>query len=156
MKRAFTLVELLVVIGMIAMLTGAIGTSVANARSRARIVKATAEVKEMTNAILAYENYARSGKYELPTMERRPATTASDSVGFILGKGAEGDTGKVPVLYNGSVGADGSLRDPWGEQYLVTIREGTVPSVSSTAAGQMRTGYFLPNFHRLSIGERNR
>jgi len=154
MKRAFTLVELLVVIGMIALLTGAIGTSVSSARARARIVKATAEVKEMTNAILAYENYARGGEYGLEPMEDRVATV--DSVGFILGRGEAGDTGKIPVLYNGSASADGSLRDPWGNPYRVTIREGQVPSVSSTAASNMQTGYYLPNFYRLSIEERNK
>ena len=153
MKRAFTLVELLVVIGMIALLTGAVGTSVSSARARARIVKATAEVKEMTNAILAYENYARSGEYGLDAMEDREATI--DSVGFILGRGPEGDTGKIPVLYNGSVSPDGTLRDPWGRPYRVTIREGHVPSVSSKAASNMKTGYYLPNFYRLSIEERN-
>ncbi|MBQ4385280.1 MAG: type II secretion system protein [Kiritimatiellae bacterium] len=154
MKRAFTLVELLVVIGMIALLTGAIGTSVSSARARARIVKATAEVKEMTNAILAYENYARGGEYGLEAMENREATI--DSVGFIMGRGETGDTGKIPVLYNGSASADGSLRDPWGNPYRVTIREGQVPSVSSTAASNMQTGYYLPNFYRLSIEERNK
>ena len=154
MKRAFTLVELLVVIGMIALLTGAIGTSVSSARARARIVKATAEVKEMTNAILAYENYARGGEYGLEPMEDRVATV--DSVGFILGRGETGDTGKIPVLYNGSASADGALRDPWGNPYRVTIREGQVPSVSSTAASNMQTGYYLPNFYRLSTEERNK
>jgi prepilin-type N-terminal cleavage/methylation domain-containing protein len=154
MKRAFTLVELLVVIGMIALLTGAIGSSVSSARARARIVKATAEVKEMTNAILAYENYARSGEYGLDTMESRDATI--DSVGFILGRGEAGDTGKIPVLYNGSVSPDGSLRDPWGHPYKVTIREGRVPSVSSRAASNMQTGFYMPNSTRLSVEERNK
>ena len=154
MKRAFTLVELLVVIGMIALLTGAIGSSVSSARARARIVKATAEVKEMTNAILAYENYARSSEYGLDTMESRDATI--DSVGFILGRGEAGDTGKIPVLYNGSVSPDGSLRDPWGHPYKVTIREGRVPSVSSRAASNMQTGFYMPNSTRLSVEERNK
>ena len=155
MKRAFTLVELLVVVGMIALLSGAVGSSVTSARARAREMKATAEVKEMTNAILAYENFARGGDYELPVMEARDADMSS--VGFILGRGQSADSGeKIPVLYNGSVSPDGSLRDPWGSPYKVTIREGVVPSLSSTAASAMRTGYWLPNFYRLSIEERNK
>ena len=58
MKRGFTLIELLVVIAMLAILIGAIGTSVNQARRRAQIAKATQDVKEMTNAILAFENIA--------------------------------------------------------------------------------------------------
>ena len=153
MKRAFTLVELLVVIAMIAILTGAVGTSVSGARARARVMKATAEVKEMTNAILAYENYARGGNYELEAMDQDASVS---SVGFILGKGEAADSGaKIPVLYNGAVDADGVLRDPWGTPYKVKIKEGTVQSISSTAASSMSTGYMLPNFYMLSMEERN-
>ena len=57
MKKGFTLIELLVVIGMIAVLTGAVSSSVMKARKRAQIARAEAETQEMTNAILAYENY---------------------------------------------------------------------------------------------------
>ncbi len=148
MKRAFTLVELLVVMGMIAMLTGAVGSSVSAARSRARVAKAQAEVKEMTNAILAAENFT-----ELPTMDQANATR--DNLKFILG-GETGDNGeKIPVLYNGNVGKDGVLRDPWNRPYIVTIRQGNAKVTFSTASQNMRTGYFLPNFYRLSVEERN-
>ncbi len=152
MKRAFTLIELLVVIGMITVLTGSISSSVASARARARVMKATAEVKEMTNAILAYENYARGGKYRLDTM--RDAEAGEGSVGFILGKGQTTDSGdKIPVLYNGSVSADGKIKDPWGRPYRVTIEQGSIDSPFQDV--NMLTGYFLPNFYRLSIGEMN-
>ena len=59
MRRGFTLIELLVVIGMIAVLTGAVGSSMSQARRRAQIARATQDAKEMTNAILAFENYAK-------------------------------------------------------------------------------------------------
>ena len=54
--RGFTLVELLVVIGMIAILIAALTTSMAAAQERARIQKATSDVKVISQAILAYEN----------------------------------------------------------------------------------------------------
>ena len=57
MKKGFTLIELLVVIGMIAVLTGAASSAVMKARKRSQIARAEAETQEMTNAILAYENY---------------------------------------------------------------------------------------------------
>ena len=43
MKKAFTLVELLVVVGMIAVLMGAMTVSVKNAQNRGRTSKATQE-----------------------------------------------------------------------------------------------------------------
>ena len=80
MKRAFTLVELLVVVGMIAILTGAVGVSVSDARARAREMKALAEVKEMTNAILAYENYSRGGSFELEELNDVDADAISSRI----------------------------------------------------------------------------
>ena len=43
-RKAFTLVELLVVVGMIALLTGALSVSVAGAQKRAKIEKARSDV----------------------------------------------------------------------------------------------------------------
>ena len=150
MKKGFTLVELLVVVGMIALLTGAVGNSVNEARKRARVAKAHAEVKEMTNAILAYENYNPGN---LPTMESADATRAN--LGFILGENAtDADGNEIPVLFNANVSHDGKIRDPWGRPYLVTIREGNATLNFKSASSNMQTGYFLPNFYRLSVGER--
>lgn len=146
MKSAFTLVELLVVVGMIALLTGAVGNSVSQARKRARLAKAQAEVKEMTNAILAYE---QSG-HELKTLNNAVAT--ANELGFILGKGEDGE--KTAVLYNGNVGSDGVMRDPWGRPYRVSIVEGDLDIIEEGANAPIQTGYFLPNFYRLSAEER--
>ena len=148
MKNAFTLVELLVVVGMIALLTGAVGTSVSESRARARIAKAQAEVKEMTNAILGYEQFAKVHGLEMPTLD----VDANDGdLGFILGKAGSVDGVKVPVFYNGSVSGDGKLRDPWGRPYRVKIVEGTVPTVNQEVT---MTGYQLPNIYRISAEER--
>ena len=56
-KRGFTLIELLVVVAMIAVVMGAISTSFSAARTRAKIEKATSEVKVISQAILAYETW---------------------------------------------------------------------------------------------------
>ena len=151
MRKGFTLIELLVVIGMIAMLTGAIGSSVSQARNRARLAKATAEVKQMTNAILAYENY--DPNHQLDVMD---GVEADESVlGFILGKGGTDSSGNaIPVLFNAAISSDGKIRDPWGNPYRVTIAdEGNVGTVQGNLNYQ--TGYYFPNYNRLSVGERN-
>ena len=148
-KRGFTLVELLVVVGMIAVILGALTTSVQSARHRARVQKATAEVKIVSQAILGYENF----RGELPTMTE--ADCNRGTLGFLLGDGGSAQQGgQIPVLLQASLTGGGSMNDPWGTPYKVTIREGAVSLKLKTVTGAMQTGYYLPNFYRLSEGER--
>ena len=67
-KRGFTLVELIVVIAMIAVFMASVGTAVGKTRERARVEKARGDVKVLSQAILAWENYSRNGKNELREM----------------------------------------------------------------------------------------
>lgn len=152
-KRGFTLVELLVVVGMIATLLGALTTSVAAAQERARIQKALSDVKVTTQAILASENFKQSGKYELKPMNRVDADASS--LAFLLGKGGNDDSGeRLPATLMASLQAGGKLLDPWGTPYKVTIKKGDAQVRIESAAGSMKTGYYLPNFYRLSEEER--
>ena len=152
MKKGFTLVELLVVIGMIAILTGAIVSSVGKARRRAMIAKATQDVKEMTNAIAALANY---------TSDRTLAQFASDSweytsdssLAMILGSTIDGR--QVPVLYNAQVRSNGDIVDPWGRRYQFTIRQSNaISSGGNSSAPTYMTAASLPNFYRLTDKER--
>jgi len=146
-KRGFTLIELLVVTGMIALITGVVSTSISQAMQRARIQKATAETKIITQAILAYESYNGG---ELPSDLSSWKEVSAANVGFLLGKGTV-DGKEIPVLVQASLSSQGVMRDPWGTPYQVLVSEGNVesPSVDS-----IRTGYYLPNFYRLSEEER--
>lgn len=147
MRKAFTLIELLVVVGMIAILMGAMTTSIASARARARIQKATSEVKVIAQAILAYENW--DSNHQLDLMEDRDAD--SSSLGFLLGKESAQSGGNVPVLLMAQLKAGGQLMDPWGHTYKITIRPGAIPSAKTM---NLRTGYYLPNYFRLAPEER--
>lgn len=149
MKRAFTLIELLTVVGMIAILVGALSTSFTSARRQARIQKATADVKVISQAILAYENWSRGGQYQLDPMERRDAD--SGSLGFLLGQQAAESGGKIPAMLMAQLQGGGKLRDPWGTPYKVTIRQGTISAAQGVS---LQTGYFLPNFYRVTPEER--
>lgn len=152
-KRGFTLIELLVVVAMIATILGAMTTSVTAAQQRARVQKATAEVKVVTQAILAYENFARGGKFELEPLNRADADESS--IGFLLGKGGNADSGnKIPATLMAALSAGGKMRDPWGTPYKVTIRKGSADVKISSATGALSTGYYLPNFYRLTEEER--
>lgn len=147
-KRAFTLVELLVVVAMIAILTAVVSTSISAAQRRARIQKATAEVKIATQAILGYENHNRN--HELPTMIRKELSQAN--VGFLFGNGEKSASDfQIPVLLQAALSSGGVMRDPWGMPYLVTIRSG---AVSTPQLDSVRTGYFLPNINCLTEEER--
>jgi prepilin-type N-terminal cleavage/methylation domain-containing protein len=157
-QSAFTLVELLVVVGMIAILMGAMTSAVQSARERARVQKATSDVKVITQAILAYENWNGD---ELPTMGSRGKAAGgvdatSSSLGFLLGKGSAkgvggrgGESGgELPVLLMGQLQGNGALRDPWGTPYKVTVAEATAAIQLKTVTGSLWAGFWLPNFYR--------
>lgn len=155
-RRGFTLVELLVVVAMIAVIMGAMTTSVSAARERARVQKATAEVKAVAQAILGYENWdTGSGTYELPTFAKPGVDVDKDSLGFLLGNGGTAKSGgKIPVLLMAALRDGKKMVDPWGTAYRVTIEEKPVKLKVTTATGEMKTGFFMPNFYRISEGER--
>ena len=139
MKKAFTLVELIVVVAIIAILMASIGVSIRKAQLRSRIARAETEANEMTNAIRAYENFVDTG---IP--ERNDVDADESSLGFILGDGTDRAGNPIPVLYNATVTA-GKIRDPWGNPYRVrVIPMGSKDAADEVASG-MTTGVFLPN-----------
>lgn len=150
MKRAFTLVELLVVVGMLAVIMGALTSSVNKARTRAKVAKATQDVKEITNAILAFENIAPNRSLEKYATGWTKATESA--LAIILG-GAQTDSGEPsPVLYNAQI-RGGEIRDPWGNPYEFTIKR--VTEAARESDGQkFLTAPILPNFYRLTDEER--
>ena len=150
MKRAFTLIELMVVIGMIAVLMAAMGVSTAKARTRAMIARATQEAKEMTNANLAFEQYAPG--HTLDNYAKGSwAPCTEGAMAMILGK-ETGDNGNpVPVLYNGRA-VGGNLLDPWGRPYEFMIEKCT--GWEGTDVPELLTAPALPNYFRLTDKER--
>ena len=150
MKKHFTLIELLVVIAMIAILTAAASSAVMQARKRSLISRAEAEVREMTNAILAYENY--NAKKPLENF----ATSGGDSwpeakrsdLGFILGEETDAEGNKIPVLFNASVSGS-YIVDPWGTPYQYKIvKTGKIVDDSKDKVGKdLKTFVYLPNLY---------
>jgi prepilin-type N-terminal cleavage/methylation domain-containing protein len=150
MKRGFTLVEMLVVVAMLAVLMGAFGTSFAKARRRAMIAKATQDVREMTNAILAYENYAPNRSLK---NQAKGAWQDADesSLGIILGSATTETGAQIPVLYNAQL-TKGRILDPWGNPYQFIIKN--AGSITPKSASTYMTAASLPNFYRLTDEER--
>ncbi len=148
-KRGFTLVELIVVIAMIAVFMASVGVAVGKTRERARVEKARADVKVLSQAILAWENYSRNGKNELREMSDVEAD--SSSLAFLLGQGESATSGNIPILAMVQLSAGGKMRDPWNRPYLIRIKEGKIDRPENLDLG---TCYYLPNFYRLSGEER--
>ena len=148
MRRGFTLVELFVVMAILAVLIGTMSLSVSRAQQRARIATAQTTVREITHAILSYQNYDDEGSLANYLMEEQPANEGK--LGFILGR-VKARGVDVPVLYNAAL-VNGEIRDPWGRPYRVTVRVGE--KVSPPGVQGMRMRVFCPNWHRLTGGER--
>ena len=150
-RNGFTLIELLVVVAMIAAIAAAMTVSVAGAQQRAKIQKATVEVKSMTQAILAYENYSQNGLPILGSGNSGAEANASN-LGFLLGKQGTSGTGeRLPVMFQAALTSGGKILDPWGTPYTVVIAKGTLYHQNVST---LRTGFSLPNINRLSEEER--
>jgi len=150
MRRGFTLIELLVVIAMLAILMGAVGSGMNQARRRAMVAKATQDAKEMTNAILAFENYAKDRSLKSYATGSWKDTTES-SMSMILG-GEQSEGGEqVPVLYNAQI-RGGQILDPWGKAYQYMIKQ--AGNFTPPRDDGFQTAPNLPNYYRLTDEER--
>lgn len=133
LRAGFTLIELLVVIVIIAILTASFGVSFLSAQETARITRATAESRELGNAIRLYLMEA------LTTQGTNSGELEADSEGLLRGTGLkEGERNDIisdtidlltgesgdKVYFQAAEDAlwDNGLVDPWGNPYYVTIR----------------------------------
>ncbi|HRR34601.1 MAG TPA: type II secretion system protein GspG [Kiritimatiellia bacterium] len=107
-REAFTLMEMMVVVGMLGLLMAVTFSGVGQARERARRAKANAEVRELVNAILAYE----AAEGELPVTQE-PVDATEESLADLLGNSGG------PVYLN--IPVKGAFLDPWGKPYRFRI-----------------------------------
>jgi len=141
---AFTLVELLTVIAIIAILMGLLFPVIGTIKDKARGVEALNNCKQIVNAVKAY--YAEYGKY--PTASAGAAVTTTDyfasndangkSLMTALRAAPAGDPVltnwnprlitylEVPDVKNPNVpvsglGTDGYFYDPWGAVYRIVM-----------------------------------
>ena len=148
MKKGFTMVELIVVIAMLMLLMGSVSSALMSARKRAKIAKATVACQEITNAILAYENYRSLGT--VPTKE---GETTKSTLEFILsGTGTDDNGNQIPVLYNADVKGTAIL-DPWNHAYRFRIKESAIQIRDDLAGSAVDTNVMYPNYNRRRAGE---
>ena len=142
-RKGFTLVELMVVIAMLGVLVASLTAAVRAAMRQSKIAKATTEVREITHAILAYENAAKDNK--LPSIEKQDASRST--LKFLLGEGTDADGNRLPIFYEAALVGD-MILDPWGTPYKVLIREQDVTLKAKESS--LETATFMPNFYRMS------
>ena len=158
-KRGFTLVELITVIAMLILLMGAVTSAVSGARRRAKIQQAISEVQELTNAILAYENFIKPGEKDSPLKGKATGDNweeaSKDKMNFVLGeeKNPNGQEGNVPVLFNGVV-RGGMIRDPWGNPYRFRIMAPEIDA-DDNAGNASESAVAIPNINRIPADEVN-
>ena len=158
-KSGFTIIELLTVISLILLLMGAVTASVTGARRRAKVQQAITEAQQLTDAILAYENFSRPGK---PSPLEDKATgegwkeATEGEMAFVLGqeKMPNGQDGNVPVLFNGAV-TGGSIRDPWGHAFRYKIMSTALTTEDDHDGDQGEAAFAIPNINRIPADEVN-
>lgn len=117
-NSGFTVIELLVVTGIIAILMGMIGTSAFIARSQAYKAQARAETQQLMTSIKAIWIARQDNKVPIPTGKVK--MTASNVEKFnIEGKDGTRNYLEIPS----SRISEGGYLDPWGNEYEYTIEE---------------------------------
>jgi type II secretory pathway pseudopilin PulG len=104
---AFTLIELIVVIGMIGIMMGVAATGLGSAKNQARITKANVEIRELVNAWLSFD--AADEEPVISSGDEYDATEGN--LADLLGKG------NTTIVYLNSPMVNGAFRDPWGTPY---------------------------------------
>jgi prepilin-type N-terminal cleavage/methylation domain-containing protein len=138
--RAFSLVELLVVIYIIGLLAGLSSVAVSRAMESGKKAKAKGEASALVSAVKAYkQEYGR-----LPgdlTQSNFDGDSFKDLVNVLSGDSASNLGGSQPAnpkgvrFFEGSKGGTNGLPDPWGNQYQVWLDSGETGSIAYPYAG---------------------
>lgn len=136
-SNAFTLVEMLVVIGMLAILMGSAFSGIGQARNQARVARANAEVRELINAWLSYE--ASFDDWPVNLSGNQIEATAANLKELL------GDNDQKIVYLNAQL-SNGAFRDPWGTPYQIRLLSDTA---DTKVQEEFAATVTFPNRHRL-------
>jgi len=135
-SNAFTLIEMMVVTGMLAILMGVAFSGIGQARNQAKVAKANAEVRELINAWLSYE----AAYDDWPVNVTGDSIVADkSSLNELLG----GNEDKAVYLNAQLTG--GYFLDPWGTPYQFRLLN---KSGQDSKTEEFPAAVTFPNRHR--------
>ena len=102
---AFTMVEMMIVTGMLGIMMGLAATGLGHAKKQARITKANAEVRELVNAWLSYEAAYDDWPVDI---EGDELEATESNLKELIGEGNADD-----FVYLNAPIIGGAMRDPW-------------------------------------------
>ena len=132
----FTLVEMLVVVGMLGVLMAVSFSGVGQARKQAKIAKANSETRELINAWLAYEAAHDDWPVEITGDE---IIADQGALGELLGENEE-----QAVYLNANL-TGGVFLDPWGNPYRLRLLYETQQNPKTD---EFPASVTFPNRHR--------
>ena len=115
-RAAFTIIELLTVVSIIAILLGMIGTASYAARQKAYRAQASAEVREIANACRSY--WIASANWK--NGSRWPGSNDGSLYNNLLGKDQDNTYHAVFLQFDEQRIENGQFLDPWGNPYRVS------------------------------------
>ena len=126
LRAGFTLIELLVVIVIIGILAATFGVSFLSAQETARITRATAESRELGNAIRLYlmQPDANGDLPELTDLGLSAgdrSDISSNTTQILIGESGNRGHAYYQAAEDTLVG--NQICDPWGNPYYITVRE---------------------------------
>lgn len=128
-RAGFTLIELLVVIAILGVLIATFAASTASARETARITKATAECRELGNAIRLFcmtqldTATADDGGNPMADLGLRDGLQdANSTMTDLLTKPSDKNRNTVYFAANDRAIRQNVLCDPWGNPYRVRVK----------------------------------
>lgn len=146
-KSGFTLVEMLIVLGMLAILMASSFSGLTAARRQAKITKANTEVRQLISAWLAYDAVYNDWP-STPPGGGSIIEATEDNLRELLGKGSS----STVFLNAPMTGSPAAFRDPWGKPYQFRIKEAT--DTSGKGNIPFTAVITFPNRNRLQL-ERN-
>lgn len=139
-SHAFTLIEMMVVLGMLGILMGVAFSGIGQARSQARIAKATSELRELMNAWLSYEAAYDDWPADM-NVDGTGLDATESNLKVLLGKGDD----KVVYLNAPISGSPAAFRDPWGTEYRFKLLS---KSRQNPQSEKFHAAIAFPNRHR--------